>query len=113
MPSFLRRLGALSILFTALMADGCMLTSLETRRNYFREDRDAEIGTSITRIPMQLHTETWVLSEDTEGYLFTYKDKPDCRWILEVDRQTNVVIAWRYAGPPDNCYTRFSWLGAW
>lgn len=90
-----------------------MLTSIETRQGYFREDRNAEIGKPVSHISMQLHTETRVLNEGTEEYLFVYPDQPDCQWILEVDRRTGVVKAWRYSGPPDNCYARFYWLGAW
>jgi uncharacterized protein CbrC (UPF0167 family) len=101
---------------TAVAFPGC--ASVETRRGYFRDDRERCVGEVIG------DPATWwcgwddvaavrATADSTDEYEIVPAGMGECRWIYVVDRDTGRVSGWRYAGDPADCYIRIDWLGAW
>ncbi len=111
-----KALATATLVLVAFLSAGCATRA--SLAAAFRSDRDECVG----KIFMD-RTTWWCRWSDaiarrqvdagTDEYEIAMEDIGKCRWIYVVDRESQRVTGWRYAGGQEDCYNRIDYLGVW
>lgn len=84
----------------AIVISGCALADY---RKLFEEANDSVIGQVVDRTRyVKPH---WAREVTPQRIEYGYRDYRGCSYALEIDKQSRVVLAWRYLSEPSLCWT--------
>jgi hypothetical protein len=77
----------------------------------FRVEMDSSVG---QKLGSQVRGEVLSVRElGSTSQEIHYGVEDGCQWVFEVDRDSRVILAWRFVSEPAKCYYKTDWFGPW
>ena len=102
-----KRIIILSLLL--LLLSGCY--SMTTKRQWFVDARNYDIGRNIGEIPIPEPKAVKIETPERSRYFYRFPN--GCEWSFEVADRNKEVVSWRFESNPDLCFLTMNWGDPW